>query len=303
MSEAVGRQRSLAFAALTLAVLFWSGNWVVSRGVLDSIPPMTLALGRWLVAALVCTAFAWRQIVRDAPAIKRHWKRVLFLAFWGTGLHNAMSYQGLQFTTATNGVILNSAIPVFIIVLNWLVYRERLTPLQAAGVLVSCLGVLTILTRADAAVLLGLQFNPGDLIVIFSMYFWAGYTIFLRLRPAEISSLSLLAACAWVGVLILAPLTVFEVAFVRAPQFSVSGVMAILYVGVCSSFLSYLLWNKGVAELGANAAGLFIHLMPVFGSVLAWLFLNERVQLYHFAGIALILGGIYLTTRTQASTR
>ena len=157
--------------------------------------------------------FAWPQIRAQWPAIRRNWKMIVWLGFWGTGLHNAFAYVGLQYTTATNGVILNSSVPIMIIVLGWLVYRDTITRVQALGVAISLAGVLAILTRGDPAVLAGLTLNKGDLIVVVGMIFWAAYTVFLRMKPADLPGLALLACCGCVGVVLLLPLFLAEMIF------------------------------------------------------------------------------------------
>ena len=204
----------------------------------------------------------------------------------------------MQYTTATNGVILNSAIPILIILLGWLIYRETITRLQTFGVAVSLAGILAIICRGDPAVLAQLEMNKGDLIVLFGMVFWAAYTVFLRMKPAELPGLTLLACCGCVGILLLTPLMLAEMWMLGGHvEFNPATLAAMLYVGIFPSFVGYVFWNRGVQEVGPNIAGIFVHLMPAFGAILAWLFLGERIHLYHIVGIALILAGIALTTR------
>ena len=208
------------------------------------------------------------------------------------------AYLGLHYTTATNGVILNSSIPVMIIILGWAIYRDTITRAQAVGVAISLAGILAIISRGDLSVLAQLELNKGDLIVLTGMVFWAAYTVFLRMKPAELPGLALLACCGIVGVTLLFPLFVVEMAFFGGRmEFTPATVAAMLYVGIFPSFVGYVFWNRGVAEVGSNIAGIFVHLMPVFGALLAWMFLGERIYLFHIVGIALILAGITLTTR------
>lgn len=286
------------YLLLTLTVLFWSINWVIGRAIAGHVSPFALAFIRWIVAVAVMLPFAWRDLRDHWPAIRRHWKMIAWLGFWGTGLHNVFAYTGLQYTTATNGVMLNSFVPIMIIVMGWLVYRDAITRVQALGVGVSMLGVLAILTRGDPAVLATLSLNKGDLILIVGMTFWAAYTIFLRMKPPELSGLAFLVSCACVGVVLMVPLFAYEMFFLGGHiEWSPATMGAMLYVGIFPSFLAYVFWNRAVAEVGSNVAGIFMHLMPVFGTVLAWVFLGERLQGFHLAGIALILSGITLTTR------
>jgi drug/metabolite transporter (DMT)-like permease len=295
---------SSPYLLLTLTAFFWSLNWVIGKalvpqaGSAGTVSPLSLTFIRWAVAVAAMMPFAWPVIRDHWPVVRRSWKTILWLGFWGTGLHNAFAYVGLQYTTATNGVILNSAIPILIIITGWAVYRDTITRVQTLGVAVSVAGVLAILTRGDPEALARLTLNRGDLILLVGMFFWAAYTVFLRMKPAELPGLALLACCGCVGVVLLAPLCAFELLFLDGHvRFTPGSVAAMVYVGVFPSFVGYVFWNRAVADVGSNVAGIFVHLMPAFGSLLAWIFLGERIQAFHLAGIALILTGIALTTR------
>jgi drug/metabolite transporter (DMT)-like permease len=291
------------YLLLTLTILFWSVNWVIGRAIAGHVSPFALAFIRWVVAVAVMLPFAWRDLVAHAPAIRRNWKMIVWLGFWGTGLHNVFAYTGLQYTTATNGVMLNSSVPVMIIVLGWLIYRDTITRVQALGVAISLAGVLAILAKGDPKVLATLSLNKGDLILVVGMTFWAAYTIFLRMKPPELSGLSFLVSCASVGVVLLFPIFVFEMLFLGGHiEWTPATLGAMLYVGIFPSFLAYVFWNRAVEEVGSNIAGIFMHLMPAFGALLAWLFLDERLEGFHLVGIALILGGITLTSRGRRTT-
>ncbi len=303
MATRIPRLHASPYLLLSLTSLFWSLNWVVGRALVGHVSPFALTFMRWVVAVSVMVPFAWPSIRAHWPVIRRHWKTIAWLGFWGTGLHNAFAYVGLQYTTATNGVILNSSIPVMIILLAWVVYRETITRLQAAGVLVSLAGIVVIISRGDLAVLATLELNKGDLIVLAGMVFWAAYTVFLRMKPPELPGLAMLACCACVGVVLLLPFFLAEMLFFDGRiELSGASVAAMLYIGIFPSFVGYIFWNRGVAEVGGTVAGLFVHLMPAFGALLAWLFLDERIHLYHFGGIALILAGITLTSRGRRAT-
>lgn len=286
------------YLLLSLTAFFWSLNWVIGRAIVGHVTPFALAYIRWIVAVAVMLPFAWPSIRASWPAVRRNWKTIVWLGFWGTGLHNVFAYAGLQYTTATNGVILNSSVPIMIIVLGWLIYRDTITRLQALGVAISMAGVMAILTRGDAAVLANFALNKGDVIVVAGMVFWAAYTVFLRHKPVDVPGLALLACCAVIGVCLLTPLVIVEMALLGGHvEVTPATVAAMIYVGIFPSFVGYVFWNRAVAEVGSNVAGIFMHLMPVFGSLLAWLFLAERIRAFHIAGIGLILAGITLTSR------
>lgn len=286
------------YLLLSVTALFWSLNWVIGKAVVGTISPLFLTFIRWVIAVAAMMPFAWPLIRDHWPVVRANWKAIALIGFWGTGLHNAFAYVGLHYTTATNGVILNSSIPVLIILTGWILYRDTITRVQALGVAVSLAGVLSVLTGGDLRLLATLTLNKGDVIVIVGMVFWAVYTVLLRLKPAELPGLALLACCGVVGVVLLAPLAAAEFLFWGGSvALTPASFAAMLYVGIVPSFLGYVFWNRAVAEVGSNVAGIFIHLMPAFGSLLAWMFLGERIRAFHVVGIALILAGVWLTAR------
>jgi drug/metabolite transporter (DMT)-like permease len=184
-----------------------------------------------------------------------------------------------------------------IVTLSWLILRERLAPLQVAGVAISLVGVFAIITQGSLSTLLALQLNVGDFYIILSMAMWSVYTIALRWRPPGLNVMSFLLVVAIIGDACVLPLWLIEMALGHYIHWTWTNLAALLAVALFSSVLAYLFWNRGVEEVGANVAGLFVHLMPVFGIVLAWAFLGEDLAPFHVAGIALILAGIWLTSR------
>lgn len=285
---------------LALTAFFWSLNWVTGRAITGHVSPFMLAYLRWVVALSVMIPWTWKAVMAHRALVRAHWRSILWLGFWGMGLQNAFTYIGLQYTTATNGVILNSSVPVMIVVLAWLLYRETITRLQALGVAISLAGILAIITRGDVTALARLSLNKGDLVVLVGMAFWAAYTVFLRAKPPGIPPLVLLTCLGCVGFALLTPLAAAEMLFFGGrAELTPATIAAIVYIGTFPSFIAYVFWNRGVAEVGPQVAGVFMHLMPAFGVVLAWLFLGERLYLFHWAGIALILAGIALATRGE----
>ena len=285
------------YLLLTLTPLFWSCNWIIGRALHDDMPPMALTFFRWLLASLVLAPFVVSRLARDWPTIRVHWRTMVLLGSIGIALHNAIAYIGLNYTTATNGVVLNSFIPVMIIAMAWAFFGERLTRVQLLGVAVSLVGVLAILSGGSLATLARFRLNAGDLCVILAMAMWSLYTVLLRRRPLGLDRLSFLFVLAIVGVVIMFPLWLGESLLIRSPVWSARSFAALIGVAIFSSVLAYIFWNRGVELLGPAVAGLFVHLMPVFGALLAWLFLGERLAPYHLAGMALILTGIAVTSR------
>lgn len=281
---------------LVLTTLFWAGNWIVGRAFRADVPPIALSFWRWIVALACVLPFAWRELEQHEALIRRHWKPLFLLGALGTALYNALTYIGLQYTTATNGVLLNSFIPIVIVAINWLALRHRPARAAMAGIAISFVGVLVIVARGSLGNIAALRFNVGDLWIIASVFGWAIYTICLRFRPAELPAMATLAVFAAAGLVVMAPAFLFEwLALGRTIHPSAPALLGIAYTGIFPAFIGYLFWNRAVAEMGSDRAGLFIHLMPVFGILLSSIFLNENPQAFHFAGIALILGGIAMT--------
>ncbi len=291
------RSPYLPYLLLAVAVLFWAGNWVFARALRDDVPPVALAFWRWTVALVILTPFAYRHVYRQWHMIKGAWRVLCALALLATVFQHIPVYIGLRETTATNGALLNSVTPVLILLLSRLLFAERLSLTQVAGVSISLLGVTVILAAGDFAALATLQLNRGDLWVLLATLAWAIYTVCLRWRPVELNLLAMLWMIAAIGVCAMAPFYAWEIASGRTLNPTPGVLGALLYIGALSTVVSYVFWNRAVQEIGANRAGPFMYLMLVYTPLLAIVFLGERLHLYHLVGCVLILGGIYLTSR------
>jgi drug/metabolite transporter (DMT)-like permease len=291
------------YLLLTLASLFWAANWVVGRAMRSEMPPIAMGFWRWTIAAVILLPFAAPELRRKWPVVRANWLTLMLLGLLGAVMFNTMIYVGLQYTAATNGVLLNSITPILIILLSWVIARERISGLQACGVLLSLAGVLAIVARGDFASLAAFHFNRGDLWLIAAMFLWAIYTFVLRRRPPQLSAIGFLAAMLLLSLPLLLPFYLWE--FVERGGFALTPatVATLAYYGTFPSIAAYLFWNRGVAQVGPNKAGLFVHLMPLFGALLSVIFLGEQLYAYHFLGAALIFGGIWATTRSGASRR
>ena len=292
----MGRLLANPYLILTLTALFWASNMVVGRAVSGEVPPFALAFGRWSIAILLVLPLALPHAKSQWGLLRREWRTLLALGLLGVGGYNTLAYLGLQQTTATNAALLNSFIPIATIAISWAFLGKRLHPVESAGVLVSLLGVMTIVGRGSAGTLANLRLNPGDVWLLFAVLDWALYTIVLAWRPVRVHPMLMLAAMILIGLAALLPGVLWELSHGRHMHFSAGSVAAVAYVGVFPGFVSYVFYNRGVAEVGAGKASLFIHLMPVFGTLLAALFLAEVPRWYHYVGIALIFCGIGMTT-------
>jgi len=220
----------------------------------------------------------------------------LFLAVLGVPTYNTINYWALHTTTATNSALINSACTVMIIAVNYLMFGVRGTARQWAGLVVSLAGVVVIVSRGDPDALLGLQLVRGDMLLLVAALSWANYTACLRWRPRELDQLTFAGASILIGVVVLVPLYWWEASRVAPVAFTPGVIAALLYTGIFPSVLAVLFWNKAVAEVGANRAGQFMNLVPVFGITLAVIFLGEALEPFHLAGAAITFTGIYLAT-------
>lgn len=286
------------YLLLTLAVLFWSGNFILGRAFHNDIPPIALSFWRWAVASLLIIGPASKFLRRDRAEIMKHWPVVLLLSALGIASFNTLVYSGLQYTQAINAFLMQSLMPVLIVALSFILFGDRVRIVQIVGILVSLGGAATIIARGDLAAIMSLQINRGDLLVAAAIIGYAGYSVLLRKRP-HIHPLSFIAVTFWLGTAIIFPLYLWETFNVRVMQPEPTTFLVIGYVAIFPSILSYLCFNRGVELIGANRAGLFIHLMPVFGSLMAIIFLGENFLWYHALGIGLIAVGIYLATHNR----
>ncbi|MGW8157753.1 MAG: DMT family transporter [Desulfoprunum sp.] len=284
------------YLLLILAVFFWAGNFIVGRAVRADVPPIALAFWRWFIASILVTILAWRHLPADLTQLRRGWLAVLLLAIAGIASFNTLLYIGLQYTIAVNALLMQSLMPVLIVGLSFLSFRERISVVQAGGVAVSLAGAVVIIGQGSLDTLLLLSINRGDILVLIAVVGYAGYSIGLRKRPA-VHPLSFVTGTFIVGDLLLLPFHVWESQAGHRLHIDAATVMAVGYVAIFPSIVSYLCFNRGVELVGANRAGMFIHLLPVFGSVMAIVFLGEALQWYHAGGIVLIASGIFMATR------
>jgi len=285
------------YLLLTLTPLFWGGNFVLGRGVHEFFPPIALASIRWTLAFLIILPFAWRHVRRDWPVIRAQWPWLLLLGATGAGSFNTLTYIGLNHTPALNALIINSSGPVMIALASFLFFSDRLTPRQVLGIAVSLVGVIIVVSKGDLQALAQLEFNAGDIWVLGAMSVWGVYTAFLRKRPAQIHWLSLAACLFGVAAMINWPLHALEHAYVRSLTLSTEALLAIGYVCIFPSILAYIFYTRGVELIGSNRAGVFLHLIPLFGSGLAILILGEQPLWSHGLGFALILTGVTIAAR------
>jgi drug/metabolite transporter (DMT)-like permease len=294
--------RAVAYFAVISALALWAGNWIVARAVRNDIAPALITTARALLVMLMLAPLALPGLRARLRAFgARDWAVLAGLGLFGGGLHNAMQYLGLQYTTATNGTLFFSLSPVTIMALAGMVLGERVRMMQWIGVAVSLAGVLVIALRGEVEALRTLSFNPGDLLCFLSMIFWSAYTILLRLQRAALEPIQLLFMVCAVGAVTLIPWLAWDLAYDPRAHFNWKGSAALIYSAFCSVILAYAGWNYAVSRLGAARTGGFSHLLPAFGVLFSALFLAEYPFWYHFAGVVLIVIGIALSSLKASS--
>ena len=286
------------YVLLILAPLFWSGNWIIGRGLHEILSPIALNFWRWAVALLVLAVIVGPGLQEQWSRYTRHWKTLCVLGFLGIVVFQLMIYTGLKYTTVINAVVLNSTMPVFLIAAGWTMLGETITLRQAAGGLISFTGIIAIVSRGDMQTLLAVEFSVGDVIILLAMPVWAIYSVILKRADTGLSGLETLAGMTAFALAIMLPLYLTD-AFVFDHHMPVStaSLGAIAYVGVFAGVGAFYCWNEGVRGAGPAIAGFMYHLLPAFASVGAVVTLGESLFAYQVVGIALILSGVYMSTR------
>lgn len=286
----------MSYLLLILTTLFWSGNFVLSRGLHTDIPPMALSFWRWLLALVILLLFCWKTVYPQRHILMKERTFIVVQGLLGVTGFNSLIYLAVQTTTAVNAVLINSCTPILIALCSLAIYRERLRARQLLGILTSLTGVALIMTGGDLLSLVGLEFNRGDLLVLFAGLVWALYSINLRNYPKELHPFTFLTGIVIVGLIGIVPLFITELLLGHSMAVTGPTIGAIAYVAIFPSVLAFIFWNRAVRDIGANRAGTFIHLMPAFSSILAVIFLNETIEVFHIQGIALVFVGIFLAT-------
>jgi drug/metabolite transporter (DMT)-like permease len=281
---------------MLLPPLCWAGNFVVGRAVLDNATPIGLAFSRWLLALVFFSPFIVKPLWQQRDLIKKHFWAISLLAILSVAGFNTFAYIALQYTTATNATLLNSFIPIFILIISGLFFQEKISSKQIIGVFVSLLGVVIILTRLDQTVIAQLSINKGDLWMLVASLSWALYSLLLKyLRPTELAAIPFLGILIIIGTIILLPILWIDPFNEPAIIWNNSMILAVVYIAIFPSIVANLAWNYGMKHIGAAKGGQFIHLMPFIGAILAIVFLGESIQLFHLLGGACIALGLWLS--------
>jgi drug/metabolite transporter (DMT)-like permease len=286
---------------LFLAPLLWSGNFVVARAVHEQIAPISLNFWRWVVALAFLLPMALPHLKPAYPVLRRHWRHVLVLALLGVAGFNSILYTALNWTTTTKAALLFSTTPLVIIAFSQLALREPLRGWQLVGLLLSAPGVALVITSGDLSLLLELQLNRGDLWVLVSVVVWAAYSVLLRRTLPGVAPIAMLTATAALGLVLLLPLHLWEVAKLGGVAWNGTTAASVLYLGVGAGAVAFLAWDRAITAVGPSIAGHFLHLIPMFGAGLAGALLGEAIAPAQVLGFAMILAGIYAANRAVRS--
>ena len=289
-----------AYIFLILATLFWSGNFIVGKAAsIFEIPPFTLNFYRWTFAWLILAPFTLKEIFRKRNYILNNIKLILILGITSITVFNSIVYYSLNFTQVISGVLMISTIPVMIIFFCWVFKIEKTNFYQLLGVLFSLMGVVVIVTNADVNKLLNLNFNKGDLWMVVAMLSWAMYSALLRKKKFKLSQISLLQTIISAGLILLLPAYLIEMALGYRVNIHLPFILTLTYVVLFPGLASFFFWIKGISIIGSNRSGIFLHLMPIFSTIMAMLIFKEKFMTFHLIGAILIITGIILSSKRQ----
>ena len=291
-------KNTTAYIFLLFTTLFWSGNFIVGKAAsLYEIPPFTLNFYRWLLAWLILMPFTFKEIIEKKKYILDNIKLITALGITSITFFNSIVYYSLNFTNVINGVLMISVIPVMIIFFSWVFKIEKTNIYQITGVIFSLLGVAVIITKAELNILLDLDFNKGDLWMVVAMFSWAIYSVLLKKKKHKLSQISLLEMIITMGLIFLLPIYFIEMKMGYHVILNTPFVLTLTYVVLFPSLISFLFWIKGIALIGANRSGIFLHLMPIFSALMAIIIFKEKFMFFHLIGAVLILIGILLSNK------
>ncbi len=288
----------LAYALLLIGQLSWAGNAIVGRVLLQNMAPLSLSFHRWLLAFFILLPFTWRDVWVHRQTLQANWLALLLLATLGIAGYNSFQYLALTATSVINVVLIASSIPVILLPLSMIFLKERPRWLAIVGVLLSLAGVLLVLAHGQWQTLTQLQFAAGDLIMLLSVLCWAGYTILLRTKAPKVPTLVSLTVQMALGTLVILPFYLLESSLTNN---TISGftptlrnLAALGYIAVFPSIVAFACWDRGVRVIGPSRAGMFVNFIPIFASILAVAFLDERFHLYHAIALTLLCSGVAL---------
>ena len=289
-----------AYLYLTLCTLFWSGNFIVGKvATLFEIPPLTLNFYRWFIAFLILCPFTLKGVIMNFEEIKKNFLVLIIMGFTSISVFNSVVYYSLNYTQVLNGVLMISTIPVFIIFFSGLFKTESIKIYQIIGVVISLMGVISIITKLDLSLLLSFKLNKGDLWMLVAMISWTTYSLLLGKKKVKLEPFIFLQTIIIIGLLFLLPMYIAEVLVGKKITINFPVIMTIGYVVFFAGIGAYTFWNAAIKLIGPSRSGVFLHLMPIFSSLMAVFLLGEQFSFHHIVGTLLIISGILLSSKKQ----
>ena len=283
---------------LVCATLFWAGNFMVGKfAFLTNIPPMSLVFFRWSLVWLILLPFTFKEIIKHKDIIKNNLPLLIFLSLTSVGLFNSFTYLSLVHTQVINASLFNTAIPAIIILLCFLFKIEKTNKFQILGLIISVLGILSIITKLNLEIILSLNFNKGDLIMIGGVITWGLYSSFLKRKTFTLPLLTLVHVLCSFGLIFIFPQFIYEFSQGQTIDFNINLFYILIFLALFPSIGSYYCWAGAVSIIGANRAGIFLSLIPLFSTIMAIFFYNEEFQFFHLIGAILIILGLFLSNK------
>ncbi|MDB3887918.1 DMT family transporter [Candidatus Pelagibacter sp.] len=291
-------QNTKAYVMLVCATLFWAGNFMIGKfAYLENIPPMSLVFFRWSLVWIILLPFTYKEILKNKDIILDNLPLLFFLALTSVGLFNSFTYLALVHTQVINASLFNTAIPAMIIFLCFLLKIEKTNKFQIFGLIISVLGILSIITKLNSKVLVSLNFNKGDLIMVGGVVAWGLYSSFLKKKKFTLPLLTLVHVLCTLGLIFILPQFLYELSQGLRVQFNINLGYTLVYLALFPSIGSYYCWAGAVAIIGANRAGIFLSLIPFFSTIMAMIFFNEKFYFFHLIGSILIILGLFLSNK------
>ena len=291
-------QNTKAYMMLICATLFWAGNFMIGKfASLTNIPPMSLVFFRWMLVWFILLPFTLKEIIKYKGVILNNLPLLFFLALTSVGLFNSFTYLALVHTQVINASLFNTAIPGMIILLCFIFKIEKTNKFQIFGLILSVLGILSIITKLDLSILFSLDFNKGDLVMIGGVVTWGLYSSFLKKKNFNLPLLTLVQILCTFGLIFILPQFFYELTQGQIIKFDINLCYILIFLALFPSIGSYYCWAGAVSIIGANRAGIFLSLIPLFSTIMAILFFNEKFQFFHLIGAILIILGLFLSNR------
>ena len=291
-------QNTKAYFMLVCATLFWAGNFMVGKfAFFSNVPPMSLVFVRWSLVWLLLLPFTYKEIIKYKEVIFKNLPLLLFLALTSVGLFNSFTYLSLVHTQVINASLFNTAIPAIIILLCFIFKIEKTNKYQILGLIISVLGILSIITKLNLEILLSLSFNKGDLIMIGGVISWGLYSSFLKKKKFTLPLLTLVHVLCTFGLIFIFPQFMFEFSQGQRINFNIELIYILIFLALFPSIGSYYCWAGAVSIIGANRAGIFLSLIPLFSTIMAIFFYNEQFKFFHLIGAILIIIGLFLSNK------